>query len=301
MGGPLTTQQKEKPFPFLAVWPNQVHFGTIKRYETSYRVVSVMNTGGAGLRIKKVSNLDPDAPFGLSNNTCDNKNLGPGESCSFRVKFSPVGIKDYTSGFEIETDNNDLNSYYTGLIEVKGVSVYNYWAYLLRYNRLSGTLGKASFGQMGAGASSTQNIYVINTSDTEWRDIKLDKSGLPAAYSVTSENCTGKTFGAWGYCHITVKFSPDDDNVRSLNRKYGKYNTVNINTKAAGLNASPRYPEVIESLNFSVPKGVIKLKGRGGIFNRQFYDRATVAVEGEACSKFPVKGVLKSGRYWYFR
>lgn len=301
MGGPLTTAHKEKPFPFLAIWPNQVHFGTLKRYETAYRVINVMNTGGAALKIKKVSNLDPDAPFSLANNTCDGKNLAPGEGCSFRVKFSPLGVKDYITGFEVETDDNDLNSYYAGLIEAKGVSVYNYWAYLLRYNGLSGTLGKADFGQMSAGASNTQNIYVINTSDTEWRDIKLDKSGLPAGYSVTSETCTGKTFGAWGYCRVTVKFAPTDDTMSGLNRKYGKYNTVNVNTKASGLNANPRYPEVIDSLNFSRPKGVIKLKGRGGIFNRQFYDRATVTVEAEACSRFPVKGLFKSGRYWYFR
>lgn len=301
MGGPLTTEHKEKPFPFMAIWPNQVHFGTLKRYESAYRVITVMNTGSAALKIKKVSNLDPDAPFSLANNGCDGKSLGPGVSCSFRVKFSPVGIKDYITGFEVETDNSDINSYYNGLIEVKGVSVYNYWAYLLRYQGLNGTLGKAHFGQMGAGSTSTQNIYVINTSDTEWRDIKLDKSGLPAAYSVTSETCSGKTFSAWGYCRITVKFSPTDDTMRGFNGKYGKYNTVNVNTKATGLNANPRYPEVIDSLNFSRPKGVIKLRGRGGIFNRQFYDRATVTVESEGCSKFPVKGLFKSGRYWYFR
>lgn len=301
MKGPLAAAHKEKPFPFLAIWPNQVHFGTLKRYETAYRAINVMNTGGAALKIKKVSNLDPDAPFSLADNTCDGKSLAPGEGCSFRVKFSPLGVKDYNTGFEVETDNSDLNSYYAGLIEAKGVSVYSYWAYLLRYNGLSGTLGKADFGQMSAGASSTQNIYVINTSDVEWLDIKLDKSGLPAGYSVTSETCTGKTFGAWGYCRVTVKFAPTDETMSGLNRKYGKYNTVNVNTKASGLNANPRYPEVIDSLNFSRPKGVIKLKGRGGIFNKQFYDRAAVTVEAEACSKFPVKGLFKSGRHWYFR
>jgi hypothetical protein len=301
-GGELTTHQKEKPFPFLAVWPNQIHFGKLRRYETAYRLVSVMNTGGAALKIRKVENLDTDAPFAVTGNSCNGKTLKPGDACSFRVKFNPLGIKsEYISGFDIETDDADNNSYYNGLVEVRGGSVYDYWTYLLHYYRLAGTLFAAQFGQIGAGSSATQNIFVMNRSNDEWRDIKLDSKGLPAAYSIASENCTGKTFGAWGYCRITVKFAPTDANVGRLNRNYGKYNFMNINTKARGVSANPRYPEVIESLNFSKTKGVILLTAKGGPFNHQRRVKTTIGVTGEACAKFPVKGALRSGSFWYFR
>ncbi|KAF0125643.1 MAG: hypothetical protein FD189_1193 [Elusimicrobia bacterium] len=299
-GGELTTQQQEKPFPFLAVWPNQVNFGKLRMHETAYRAISVTNTGSAALKIRKVDNLDPDAPFGLADNNCNGKTLKPGESCSFRVKFNPKSIKgEFISGFEVETDDTE-NNYYNGLVEVKGGSAYNYWAYLLHHYKLAGTLGKADFGQMSAGASSTQNIYVMNTTSHKWRDIKLDKKGLPSAYSITSETCSGKAFGAWGYCRITVKFTPTDANVGRLNRNYGKYNTYNMNTKAKGVSASPRYPEVIESLNFSKPDGTIRLIANKGILKVKT-TVAIASVKGEACAKFPVKGALRSGIYWYFR
>ncbi|MDT8286466.1 MAG: choice-of-anchor D domain-containing protein, partial [Elusimicrobiales bacterium] len=303
MGGDdLTAQQQEKPFPFLAVWPNQIHFGKVKRYETAHRLVSVMNTGGAALRVKRVANLDPDAPFRVTGNSCNGKTLNPGASCSFRVRFNPLGIKgEYISGFDIETDDSDNNSYYNGLVEVRGGSAYNYWAYLLRYYKLSGTLGKAEFGRISAGSSLTQNIHVINTTGETWRDIKLDKKELPAAYTIASETCSGKTFGAWGYCRITVQFAPTDGNVRRLDRNYGKYNFMNINTQARGVSANPRYPEVIESLNFSKPRGVIKLTAKGGVLSHQRRVKTSVQVTGEACAKFPVKGALRSGRFWYFR
>lgn len=303
MGGDeMTTHQQEKPFPFLAVWPNQIHFGKIKRYESAHRLVSVMNTGGAALRIKKVDNLDPDAPFSVRSNSCNGKTLKPGEACSFQVRFNPQGIKsEYISGFDIETDDSDNNSYYNGLVEVRGGSAYNYWAYLLRYYRLHGTLGKAEFGQVSAGSRISQNVYVINTTNEVWKDIKLDKKSLPAAYTIASETCSGKTLSGWGYCRITVRFAPTDGNVGRLNRNYGKYNFMNINTKARGVSANPRYPEVIDTLNFSKAKGVIKLTAKGGIFSHQRRLKTSVTVTGEACAKFPVKGALRSGRFWYFR
>ncbi|HOI43470.1 MAG TPA: choice-of-anchor D domain-containing protein [Elusimicrobiales bacterium] len=299
---PLAFQdQKEKPFPFLAIWPNQIRFGSVSRYETAYRTVGVMNTGGAGLRIRRVVNLDTDAPFRVSDNKCDGKSLAPGASCTFRVKFSPSGIKDYTSAFEVETDDEEINSYYNGYIEVKGSSSYSYWAYLLNYYRLGGLVGKGSFGELGAGLSNSQDIYAINEGDSEWRDIKLDTSQLPAAFSVTSENCSGRTFSGWGYCRLTVRFAPTDANAGALNPRYGKYNTVDMYTKRTGLGRHPVYPEVVDSFNFSDIKGTIKIMGKAGLYTREYKVMSSVKVDGQACSAFPVKGIYRSGRYWFFR
>jgi hypothetical protein len=299
---PLAFQeQKEKPFPFLAIWPNQIQFGAVSRYETAYRTVVVMNTGGAGLRIRRVTNLDTDAPFRVSDNKCDGKSLAPGAACTFRVKFDPSGIKDYISAFEVETDDEEINSYYNGYLEVKGSSSYSYWAYLLNYYRLGGLVGKGSFGEVSAGFSNSQDIYAINEGDSEWRDIKVDTSQLPAAFSVASENCSGRTFSGWGYCRLTVRFAPTDANAGALNARYGKYNVVDMYTKRTTLSSHPIYPEVVDSLNFSSVKGTIKIMGKAGLYTRDYKVMSSVKVDGQACSAFPVKGLYRSGRYWFFR
>ncbi len=300
-GGELTTHQKEKPFPFLAVWPNSVDFGALKRYETVHRLIKVMNTGTANLKITRVDNLDPDAPFSLANNTCNNKTLKPGDGCELTVRFAPKALRTdpYISGFEVETDDSD-NSFYNGLIEVKGSSRYDYWAYMLHYYGLVGTVNRASFGQMSAGQSLTQNVYVVNTTAYEWHDTQLDKAGLPSAYSVVSENCSGKRLVPWERCAVTLKFSPTDSSMGGYNANYGKYNAYHTQTKVRRLASDPIYPEVIESLNFSRPAASFKLVAT----NLHALGRETVLtvpVQGEATARFPLKGALRTGVYWFFR
>lgn len=303
-GKELTTHQKEKPFPFLAVWPNQIDFGAVKRYETVHRLVKVMNTGSADLKIRKVDNLDPDAPFSLARNTCDGKTLKPGDGCELTVRFAPRALKTdpYISGFEVETDDSD-NSFYNGLMEVKGSSHYDYWAYTLYYYGLSGMINRISFGQMSAGQSLTQNVYVVNTTSYEWRDTQLDKSGLPSAYSVVSENCSGKRMVPWERCVVTLKFSPTDSSMRGYNANYGKYNAYHTQTKARRVASDPIYPEVIESLNFSRPAASFKLVAtrKRLLQTLGMATVITVPVQGEATARFPLKGALRTGVYWFFR
>jgi len=74
--------------PDIDVSPTAVDFGTVDVYSTSYKTLTIMNTGGEDLHITSVTN--PGFPFGISADNCTGQSISSGSSCTVEIYFNPT-------------------------------------------------------------------------------------------------------------------------------------------------------------------------------------------------------------------
>ncbi len=96
IGAPEITSTKEK-----------VDFGVVTIGSSVADTIYVMNIGGYNLAVGEIAGLEP--PFSLASNSCSGKKLGPGDSCSIVIQFSPTSETQYIDTLLIAS--SDLSKY----------------------------------------------------------------------------------------------------------------------------------------------------------------------------------------------
>lgn len=301
----VAQEEKPVPMPVSYIWPRSFDFGDMYAYETAARQVIVMNIGDATLTLGKIENLDDETPFYLEKDKCSSAKLAPGKSCTFRVRFSPKAVKEYYSGFSIETnDEGALN--YQSYIEVKGNAKYSYWtwAWSNRWGSAgAGYTNRLDFGMVPETYSMDEVLRVTNNSGSNWHAIKLDRSKLPASFKLASDGCTGKDLAPHQSCPVTVSFVPDAASNRQFSTSsYGLYSAVNIESGAKLYSARPHFPPlVIEAPVEAAPKGELRVLAD---YDERYNNHQLVLsapITAKSCAPFPVAGLVRLQHYYYFK
>ncbi len=298
---------EEKPVPMAVsyIWPRSFDFGDMYAYETAARQVIVMNIGDAPLNLGKIENMDGETPFTLEKDKCSSAKLAPGKSCTFRVRFSPKAVKEYLTGFSIETNDEGAMNYQS-YIEVKGNAKYSYWTWVWS-NRWgsagAGYTNRLDFGMVPESYSMDQVLRVTNNSGAGWHSIKLDKSKLPASFKLSNDGCTGKDLAPHQSCPVTVTFVPDAaSNRRFSTPNYGLYSAVNINNGAKVYDARPHFPPLVISAPVeAAPRGDLRVLAD---YNERFNNHQlvlSVPITAKSCAPFPVPGLVRLQHYYYFK
>ena len=91
--------------PDISVSPLAVDFGDVNVGDSSDQTVTVTNDGDADLVLGSVS--APAAPFSIAADTCSGQTLAPADTCTISVEFAPDAVQDYSSSFDILSDDPD--------------------------------------------------------------------------------------------------------------------------------------------------------------------------------------------------
>ncbi len=161
------------------------------------RTVTVRNVGGKTLIVDGVST--PTAPFSLSANSCTEVSLEEGDvGCSFNIVFSPEATGSYSAEINI-TSNDFLRPLIT--LEISAAAVESL------VPRLSIHPAQIHYGHVPPGSTVDEFIYLTNDGEVEVTDISPVLSGLPAPFSLKTDNC-GLSLGVGATCPLTFSFSP---------------------------------------------------------------------------------------------
>lgn len=86
--------------PFSELTEGNVADGTVTIANNGY--------GGADLVLGTIGQADPLAsPFSIQNDLCSGQTLGPSETCSLDVRFSPTAAGSYSDAFDIPSNDPD--------------------------------------------------------------------------------------------------------------------------------------------------------------------------------------------------
>lgn len=297
-------EEKQPPAPVAFIWPRSNDFGTMYMYETAARQVIVMNIGDADLKLGKIVNLDDSTPFYAEKDKCSNAVIKPGKSCTFQVRFSPRAQKEYLTGFEIPTNDDNLMAF-QNFIEVKGISKHSsYTWWWNQWNRTGGSANRLEFGLVPVGWAMEQELKITNNSGNTWHDIKLDKSALTGAFILSGDACTGRNIGPRQTCSIKVKFRPSDTVNRNFgDSHYGQYHAVNMDTGAKLYHSRPKFPPYVMEKPVEVTvKGKLKVKANfDEYFRAAGREVLSVPLSGTSSANFPVTGIVRVQHYFYFK
>lgn len=300
-GGP--PQEKKVPEAVGFLWPRTFDFGNMYMYETAARQVILMNIGDAALKVGRIENMDDETPFYVEKDKCSSTTLAPGKSCTFRVRFSPKAVRDYVTGFEVPTnDENALN--YQGVIEVKGNSKYSYstWWWHHYWSGPAGYNNRLDFGMVPEGYTMDEVLRITNNTGSEWENVKLDRTALPSSFKISGDACTGSNLGPHQSCAVTVTFAPAaGDNRRFSSAYYGMYHAVDYQTGGKSYSARPKFPPlVMEKPVEAAPKGTLKVRANFNILH-DGQVVAEVPIGAASSAPFPVMGLARVQHYYIFK
>lgn len=300
-GGP--PQEKKVPEAVGFLWPRTFDFGDMYMYETAARQVILMNIGDAALKVGRIENMDDETPFYLEKDKCGGTTLAPGKSCTFRVRFSPKAVRDYVTGFEVPTnDENALN--YQGVIEVKGNSKYSYstWWWHHHWSGPAGYNNRLYFGMVPEGYTMDEVLRITNNTGSEWENVKLDRTALPSSFKISGDACTGSNLGPHQSCAVTVTFAPAaGDNRRFSSAYYGMYHAVDYRTGGKSYSARPKFPPlVMEKPVEAAPKGTLRVRANFNILHTGQVV-AEVPIGAASSAPFPVMGLARVQHYYIFK
>lgn len=299
-------EDKHLPAPVAYIWPRSLDFGDMSMYETASRQVIVMNVGDADLKLGKIENIDYESPFYLENNACSSRTLKPGAACTFRVRFAPRTVKQYSTAFEVPS-NDEGELAYQSYVQFDGNAKYSPWTswWFSRFGGAGalGTVNRLNLGMVPEGYTMSGTLRITNGSGRTWHAIKLDASKLPASFKLSSDNCSGTDLAPGRACSATVTFTPD----AATNRKfagayYGQYLAVNPSTKSKTYSPRPHYPPLLlDSPVAAAPKGQLLVLGDYNEFLKRKLQLSSVTVQAESCAPFPVYGLARIQRYFFFK
>jgi Abnormal spindle-like microcephaly-assoc'd, ASPM-SPD-2-Hydin/Protein of unknown function (DUF1573) len=175
----------------LSVAPSSFDFGSVVDGQTKSQAVSLTNTGSAPLTIAQVAVSGSGySAMGLSTPTT----LAPGNSTSFNVVFSPATAGSLNGLLSISS--NAPNSPASASFKGTGVAA-------------SATMipspASVSFGSISAGSSSTQNVTLTNTGNS---NLTISQISANAKDVQVSGITTPLTLAAGSSASMTLTFNP---------------------------------------------------------------------------------------------
>jgi hypothetical protein len=170
----------------LSAGPASLPFGNVNVGQTGNSSITVTNAGGTtadGVEYQ----ITPGSGFTM-NGGCG-PSLGPGESCTENVTFTPTAGQAYTGSFTV------LGSSQSSTVSLSGTG-------LLAQDQVNA--GSLSFASYAVGTPSpAQTVTLSNPGNTPLTGVNVRTQG---AYAATS-NCTS-SLAANGSCSINVTFTP---------------------------------------------------------------------------------------------
>ncbi len=195
LGGAIFKSTKdsvqEKEEPVLKISGSYIDFGALKLDESITRSVTVNNIGNKELIIYKIE-ISGSSDFTQTNNCTE---LGPYESCSIDISFSPTSEGKKNAVIYIKS--NDINNP-TVAISVTGIGTRN------TEPQIDISKTKIEFDKTYVGSTSSKKVILSNKGYTrlEITDIYVDKSQF-----IFTRNC--KTIDPLDSCILTISFKPD--------------------------------------------------------------------------------------------
>src|SRR5579862_1891182 len=169
--------------------------------------VALINGGNTTLNVSSITFTGANSgDFGQTNNC---SSVGPGDSCTINVNFTPGGLGTRTALLNVNDDG--ANSPQTASLTGTGVTA------------VTLSSSSISFGSVFIGSSSTARpVTLSNNQSVPLTDINITISGSSA---YTQVNTCGTSIPANGQCTITVTFRPTTTGPQT--------GTVNINDSAS--------------------------------------------------------------------
>ncbi len=225
---------------------HQIPFGTITDGNTSDQTVTISNTGNASLSVGTIASVNPLAPpFTIATDNCSGKSIAPGGSCTLTVRFAPVTVNSFNDTFDIpsnDTTTGTVTMSVSGTGVTTPVPVIAVTDSVAPNNDLS-----IPFGSVVHNLTSDQTVTISNTGNA---NLSVGTITSPAApFSITTNNCSGKTILPGGSCTLTVQFAPvttgtfnSSFTIPSNDTATG---TVTMNVSGTGGNNPPTPPTLV--------------------------------------------------------
>jgi hypothetical protein len=176
-----------------------------------------------------IGGLNPP-DFQLSQDTCTGQLLAPGEFCSVKVRFVPVGSPDGPREATLVVDSNVP----AGSTEVTltGIAV---GSSVLRV-----APDPFSFGEIPIGSVSPQQKFIARNID--FADVTIDSVALggadPSQFALTTDTCTGQTIAPGDTCFVRGRFAPTSAGAKAAALEFNSGGITVATAQIAGTGAA---------------------------------------------------------------
>ncbi len=203
--------------PNIQVSSQSVSFGHVVPGNSAQQTITITNTGpvNANLVIGTLGAMNPlAAPFFVANDTCSNRTIASGSSCTFDVRFSPAAAGAFAESFAIPNNDPEANPV---TVSVSGLGN-NLPATPVNVSPASGaagvslspTLAAADFSDADAGDTHLASQWRISTAGGAFFDAAVVyDSGVVAAGTVHAVATPG-AFGTTYYWRVRYQDSNGD-------------------------------------------------------------------------------------------
>ncbi len=228
-----------------------IDFGSVVDTGTTEQTITVQNIGTANLTVGTIPGAAfSEASFSIPGalDTCSSQTLAPSTSCTFVVRFAPVGTGTFSDSFDIPSNDPaspaTISVYGTGTIAGPDIA-------------LSSSL--VSFAELPISSTTTQSIEIANNgvSPLAIGTMALADS-LTAPFSIVNDNCSDQILAASSTCNFDIQFAPDTQG--NFNDSFDipsddpEENPLTISVSGMGI--TPVYAYII---NHSTPGQVYKV------------------------------------------
>ncbi len=185
-----------------------VPYGTVSAGSTATKTVTITNSGNAALVIGAIGSTDSlAAPFTMANDTCSDQTIAPAATCTMTIAFAPTLTGTFTDSFNIPS-NDPNNASVTVSLSGTGSSI------SVGDIKITDAVAPIDdllvpFGNLREGRTADQIVTVTNAAEGNLIIGSIASANpLDSPFSITSDNCSGKTLAAGNNCTLTIRFSP---------------------------------------------------------------------------------------------
>ena len=185
-----------------------IPYGTVSAGSSATKTVTITNSGNAALVIGAVGSTDSlAAPFTMTNDTCSGQTIAPAATCTLSIAFAPTLTGTFTDSFNIPSNDPNNASVTVSLSGIgSSVSVGD-----IKVTDAVAPIDDllVPFGNLREGKTADQIVTVTNAAEGNLVIGSVGSANpLASPFSITSDNCSGKTLAAGNNCTITIRFSP---------------------------------------------------------------------------------------------
>ena len=205
IGNPVTGSISRVPLtgngvaPKIAPGVAGLNFLSVRENTTlSGGAVEIVNSGTDTLHVSSVSISGPNAgAFVITGGDCAGAAVAPNMSCFIPISFTPTTTGPYSATLTVGSDNWNGSTNTFGL---SGTGVVSHATF---------TPNPVAFPDTPVGQSATQIVNVMSdgTASLNLGSIAVTGGGA-AAYTITSNTCSGLQLPATIGCSVTVSFAP---------------------------------------------------------------------------------------------
>ncbi|MGE5174717.1 MAG: choice-of-anchor D domain-containing protein, partial [Betaproteobacteria bacterium] len=188
-----------------------VPFGAIAAGSSGTQTVTVTNSGNAALVLGAVGTTDAlAAPFTITADTCSNQTIAPAASCTLTIAFAPTLTGTFADSFNIPSNDPGKASV---TVSLSGIGASTSVGDIKVTDSVAPVDDlQVPFGNVRKGRSVDNSVTITNEAGGNLVIGSIGSANpLAAPFSITSDNCSGKTLASGDTCTMIVRFSPPTD------------------------------------------------------------------------------------------